>query len=156
GGGYFTQINPDEVVAWRAFDLLATLNTPRLLNLRVESSDKKLTFLTDALALAQGEELCIGTRAEGKGPWPASVIVAGTLDGKADRRELAVAKVAANAGYLPRTWGRLEIDRLVAEGAEQNKERIVALSKALYVMSPFTSLLVLENDAMYQRFKVDR
>jgi hypothetical protein len=23
-GGYFTQINPDEPVAWRAFDLLAT------------------------------------------------------------------------------------------------------------------------------------
>ena len=33
-GGYFTQINPDEPIAWRAFDLLATLNTPRLLDVR--------------------------------------------------------------------------------------------------------------------------
>ena len=32
--GVFTQINPDEVIAWRAFDLLATLNTPRLLDVR--------------------------------------------------------------------------------------------------------------------------
>ncbi len=34
-GGYFTQINPDEQINWRAFDLLATLNTPRLLNIGV-------------------------------------------------------------------------------------------------------------------------
>src|SRR5581483_5731041 len=30
------------------------------------------------------------------------------------------------------------------------------LSKAMYVMSPFTSLLVLENEEMYERFHVDR
>ena len=33
-GGYFTQINPDEPVAWRGFELAATLNTPRLLDVR--------------------------------------------------------------------------------------------------------------------------
>ena len=34
-GGYFTQINPDEPIAWRAFDLVSTLNTPRLLHIQV-------------------------------------------------------------------------------------------------------------------------
>ena len=34
-GGYFTQINPDEPIAWRAFELAATLNTPRLLDVQV-------------------------------------------------------------------------------------------------------------------------
>src|SRR5262249_51712746 len=29
--GFVTQINPDEAVTWRVFDLLATLSTPRLL-----------------------------------------------------------------------------------------------------------------------------
>ena len=33
-GGYFTQINPNEQIAWRALDLLATLNTPRLLGIQ--------------------------------------------------------------------------------------------------------------------------
>src|SRR5262249_61126309 len=37
-GGLFTQINPDEPVAWRAFELSATLETPRLLNARAEDS----------------------------------------------------------------------------------------------------------------------
>ena len=156
-GGYFTQINPDEVVTWRAFDLLATLNTPRLLNVRVEAADGKLPFLMHAATLAQGEELCAVARVEGKGvTWPAAVVVRGTLDGKPFRRRFAVAKVVPKADYLPRTWGRLEIDRLLAEGAQPNKERIIALSKSLYVMSPFTSLLVLENEAMYKQYNVER
>src|SRR5262249_52993262 len=60
------------------------------------------------------------------------------------------------AGYLPRTWAKLEIDRLLAEDGAKHKDRIVELSKAMYVMSPFTSLLVLETEADYARFKVDR
>src|SRR5262249_10916947 len=56
----------------------------------------------------------------------------------------------------PRTWARLEIDRLLAEDARKHKDAIVALSKRMYVMTPFTSLLVLENDDMYTQYKVDR
>src|SRR5262249_51447157 len=67
-----------------------------------------------------------------------------------------VASPRPGAAYLPRTWARLEIDRLLAEGAEKNKGTIIALSKAMYVMTPFTSLLVLENEAMYAQYKVDR
>jgi hypothetical protein len=67
-----------------------------------------------------------------------------------------VAGLAEKADYLPRTWAKLEIDRLVADGAEKNKARIVDLSKAMYVMSPFTSLLVLENEEMYAQYHVDR
>ena len=40
-GGHFTQINPDEPVAWRAFELAATLNTPRLLDVRVRDDSGK-------------------------------------------------------------------------------------------------------------------
>jgi len=106
-GGYFTQINPDEEVTWRAFELLSTLNTPRLLRISVVDNAERYTFL-------------------------------------------------CHNDYLPRTWAKLEIDRLVADGAEKNRSEIVRLSKAMYVMSPFTSLLVLENDAMYEQYNVDR
>jgi hypothetical protein len=34
-GGHFTQINPDEPIGWRAFELFATLNTPRLFDVEV-------------------------------------------------------------------------------------------------------------------------
>jgi Tfp pilus assembly protein PilF len=156
-GGYFTQINPDEPISWRGFELAATLNTPRLLDVRVIDDAARLTFLGQASAIAQGEEVCAIARLNpGDKALPRSVIVKGTLDGQAFRRELPVKEVAGHADYLPRTWAQLEIDRLLAEDAVKHKEKIVALSKAMYVMTPYTSLLVLENEDMYVQYKVDR
>src|SRR5260370_9150960 len=157
-GGYFAQINPDDQVAWKVFELYSTLNTPRLLGVKVTAeADAKLTFLCHSTAVAQGEELCAVARClDADGPLPEQLIVTGTLGGKEYRRELKVAKVAAGADYLPRTWGRLEVERMVAAGAEPHKGELIALSKSLYVMTPFTSLLVLENDAMYAQYNLDR
>jgi ferric-dicitrate binding protein FerR (iron transport regulator) len=155
-GGYFTQINPDESVGWRAFELLSTLNTPRLLDVKVVDAAERAVFLNFATSVAQGEELCAVARLKPGEPMPHEVIITGTLDGQPFRRLVPVRGVAGGAGYLPRTWARLEIDRLLAEDAVRHKDAIIALSKAMYVMTPFTSLLVLENEAMYQQFKVDR
>lgn len=190
-GGHFSQINPDEKVSWRAFELLATLNSPRLLDVKVNDERERLTFLNLADSLAQGEELCAVTRLRDDEPLPKTLTIAGRLStqqqsatgglpasatgtgGQATRgtrpaavdslpadslfqRTVAVEDVVENVGHLPRTWARLEIDRLLADGADQRKADILALSKAMYVMSPFTSLLVLESDEMYAQFKVDR
>lgn len=156
-GGFFTQINPDEPLPWRAFELLSTLNTPRLMQVRVVDAAEKAAFLSESLSLAQGEELCAVTRVDAKtGKLPEKVIVSGTVDGQPFVREVSVVDIAEEAGYLPRHWAKLEIDRLLAENAEANKKQIIALSMASYVMSPYTSLLVLETEADYQRFNVDR
>ncbi len=155
-GGYFTQINPDEPVAWRAFDLYSTLNTPRLLNASVVDLAERLTFLNDNDSIAHGEELCAIARLGAADPLPERVIVSGSLDGQPFRREIAVADVADKADYLPRTWAKLRIDQLLADNAAKRKDEIIALSKSMYVMSPFTSLLVLENEQMYVQFNVDR
>ncbi len=155
-GGYFTQINPDESITWRAFDLLATLNTPRLMELRVVDDAERAAFLCDATSLAQGEEIFAVTRVKKGAALPEAVTVAGKLDGKPFVRRIRVREVAEGAGYLPRTWAKLEIDRLLAEDGAKHKNTVVELSKAMYVMSPYTSLLVLETDADYERFKVDR
>ena len=164
-GGYFTQINPDESISWRSFDLAATLNTPRLLNVQVVDSAGKATFLNYANSIAQGEELCAITRVDKE--LPESVTVTGLLNGQPFREVLPVKLPPLSpatgergrgegADYLPRTWAKLEIDRLLAEDAVKNKDKIVALSKSMYVMTPFTSLLVLENEDMYVQYKVDR
>jgi ferric-dicitrate binding protein FerR (iron transport regulator) len=156
-GGAFLQINPDESISWRAFELSSLLNTPRLLNVKVVDNAEKVKFLTYTTAMAQGEELCAIARIDPEvGVLPESVSVSGTLDRKPFTQQLKVDNVADKADYLPRTWAKLEIDRLLAENAEQHKKKIVDLSKAMYVMTPYTSLLVLENEAMYQQFKVDR
>jgi len=155
-GGYFTQIHPHEPVNWRAFELLSTLNAPRLLNIRVVDDTGGHEFLCHNDHLADGEELCAIVRLDPGEPLPGAVEVTGLLRGKPFRRTIPVVEVAEGADYLPRTWAKLEIDRLVALGAIEHKPRIIELSKAMYVMSPFTSLLVLENEQMYRDKGIDR
>src|SRR5262249_7810353 len=149
-GGYFTQVNPDEDVAWRGLDLAALLEAPRLLDAGVSDPDGKVTFLPFTRLVSQGEELAAVARC--RGGLPSKVRIRGTLEGREFARDVEVKQAREQAAYLPRTWAKLEIDRLLAEDARENKPAIVGLSKQMYVMTPFTSLLVLENDDMYTRF----
>jgi tetratricopeptide (TPR) repeat protein len=153
-GGHFAHINPDEPIAWRAFDLFATLDTPRLMNVQVEA-EGGLAFLVFNQSIAQGEEICAVTRV-GPVALPKSLRIRGLADGKPVEYKVAVKDVSIRADYLPRTWAKLEIDRLLAEDALRHKDTIVALSKAMYVVTPFTSLLVLEHEDLYTQYKVDR
>jgi ferric-dicitrate binding protein FerR (iron transport regulator)/tetratricopeptide (TPR) repeat protein len=154
-GGLFTQVNPDEPIAWRGFEIASTLNAPRLLNVRVDTPNLNgVRFLTFSNSLAHGEELA--AVANVTHAMPRSVAIRGLLDGQPFERVLSVENVDEGAGYLPRTWAKLEIDRLLAEDSSLHRQAVTDLSKAMYVMTPFTSLLVLENEQMYKDFKVDR
>lgn len=159
-GGYFTQINPDESIPWRAFELVSSLNTPRLLDIRVTADDGQAQpqeiFLTMKDWVAHGEEICAVARLQPGNAGVESVTVSGSVGGHAYQRTISAKKVDERAEYLPRMWAKLAIDEMVARDAEQNKSQIIELSKSMYVMSPFTSLLVLENDEMYEQYNVDR
>lgn len=162
-GGHVTQINPDEAVAWRSFDLLSTLNAPRLTEIAltaptVAAGESQPEFLLLTSNLAHGQELAAVARLPKGQTLPKEVTIAGKVNGQPWSQTIGVPRIEAanSAGHLPRSWARLEIDRLVSLGAIENKARIIELSKAMYVVSPFTSLLVLETDAMYEQFKVDR
>lgn len=157
-GGYFTQINPDEPVSWRAFELSATLNTPRLMDVKI-AGNGRTPFLAFGSTLAQGEELCAVARFQPGEATPSAVTITGTLDGRTFEERIPLPSDLTSqppADYLPRTWAKLEIERLLAGGAQEHKKEIIDLSKQMYVMTPFTSLLVLENEDMYKRFQVDR
>ena len=156
GGGYFTQISPDEQVGWRALELLSALNAPRVLDLKVVDNAERVRFLSFSDSLEQGAEACAIARLEHGAALPDALTITGSFEGKPWQEVLRINPEAGQAGYLPRAWAKLEIDRLLAESADTHKDKIVALSKSMYVMSPFTSLLVLENEAMYTQFNVDR
>ena len=156
-GGYLTQINPDNEVAWRAFELSSLLNSPRLLDVSVASTAEARTpWLRYAETIVQGEEICAVTRLAPGQSLPDRVTVSGQLNGKAWKKTLRVDNVQQQADYLPRSWTRLEIDRLLADSGAEHRSEIIRLSKSMYVMSPYTSLLVLENEQMYTQYNVDR
>lgn len=62
----------------------------------------------------------------------------------------------ADHRHLPRTWAQAEIAHLTQTRGAAAKDEIIALSKHYTVMSRHTSLIVLENDAMYREFNVVR
>lgn len=60
------------------------------------------------------------------------------------------------AAIVPRLWAAARIDDLVASGGPSAKKEIIELSKRFHVLSRYTSMLVLENDAMFAEMGITR
>ncbi len=59
--------------------------------------------------------------------------------------------------FIPRLWAKQHIDHLLMEASTPEiKQQIIALSQEFHLITPFTSLLVLETDADRRRFGVER
>ena len=59
--------------------------------------------------------------------------------------------------FIPRLWARMHLDALLEQGASPAiQDEIIALSEEYHIITPYTSLLVLESDADRERFKVKR
>lgn len=59
-------------------------------------------------------------------------------------------------GHLPRTWAQMQIAHLTKTKGFEAHDEIVQLSQDYTVLSRFTAMLVLENDAMFREFNVVR
>ena len=153
----FTTINPDEDIDWRVFDLIAALNTPRLTAIKVSlrnARGKKIDAIAypSSRTLAAGETLSVVARCARQ---PATLTVTGKLNGKKWRVQTSLDKAQPQAEYIPRFWAKRHLDELLKSGPE-HKDEIVRLSKQYYVVTPHTSLIVLEDDAMYAKYQVER
>lgn len=59
--------------------------------------------------------------------------------------------------FIPRLWARAHLDHLLAAGPSSLiRDEIIRLSEEFHIITPFTSLLVLETDADRERFGVQR
>jgi ferric-dicitrate binding protein FerR (iron transport regulator)/tetratricopeptide (TPR) repeat protein len=87
------------------------------------------------------------------------VVLKGTLAGQPWEQRYPI-KLAAAAGpangFVPRLWASLAIGELERAGKGEDHVKEIALSQAYGVMSRETSLLVLESQAMFDAFGVDR
>jgi hypothetical protein len=83
----------------------------------------------------------------------------GSVAGRPWSHRLPVTLTSSAAGgnaFVPAQWAAATIEGLELEGRGDDVPRVVALSKAHGVLSRHTSLLVLESEAMFRAFGVDR
>ncbi len=138
-----------------AGELGARLLAPALHAARLELPDG-LTQVEpkDLPSLLAGDELIVTARADAA---PRGVA---RLTGELDRAAVAVSVPLdgelVEASLLATTWARARIASLEAAGSALAVPEIVRLSRAFHVPSRATSLIVLENEAMFRAFGVAR
>jgi len=115
------------------------------------------TTVTTLPTLRAGGEVLIAARIGGD--VNGEVVLRGKVAGqKFEQRyplKLAVSSAPGN-GFVPRLWASLAIDQIERQGKGEDRAKVVAMSQGFGVMSRQTSLLVLESQAMFDAFGVDR
>ena len=158
GGGSYLAWVPGQTVNNVALTAIESSNGVSLRNATVELPTGLADVAPSILpTIRSGEEILLAARmgADVKG----EVVVRGDVGGKPFEQryplDLKVSSAAGN-GFVPRLWATLAIEQLERRGEGDTRTKIVALSQAFGVMSRETSLLVLESQAMFDAFGVDR
>ncbi|MBC7854618.1 MAG: hypothetical protein IAF94_14395, partial [Pirellulaceae bacterium] len=162
GGGSVRNVSGEKGPQQTAKDLLAEISRPSLRNVSVSFTGLRTARVYPATLtnLPLGTQQIVLGRylPEGKDQ-TGEVVVTGTLAGKEVSYRAAVALKDAEQGnsFIPRLWARMHLDELLAQGTSQAvQDEIINLSEEYHLMTPYTSLLVLESDADRERFKVKR
>jgi hypothetical protein len=158
GGGHYVPYVPGERAREAALGVLETTYGASVEDLEVKLPEG-ITDVAPAVLpnLRAGEELWVVGRLAG--PVRGEVEVRGSVGGEPWQARYPVdvrpTRAAGNA-FVPRLWASATIADLELDGRGEDVAEVVALSKAFHVMSRHTSLLVLESEAMFRAFGVDR
>ncbi|MBN2473222.1 MAG: hypothetical protein JXB62_01340 [Pirellulales bacterium] len=162
GGGSLRQIGGENRPQDVALGLLAEMARPTLRNLKIEFRGLRTArvYPEQLPNLSVGtQQIILGRYLPEEEDQVGEVIVTGTLDEQPVTFRGRVTLPSADAGnsFIPRLWARMHLDALLRQGtSEAIKDEIIALSEEYHIMTPYTSLLVLESDEDRERFKVKR
>ncbi len=158
GGGSYLAWLPGQRIGTEALAALESTNGSALRDATVELPAGLVDVAPTVLPTVRaGDEVLIAARVQGEAK--GDVIVKGTLAGQPFEQHYPLelrASTSAGNGFVPRLWASLAIEQRERAGAGEDRAKIVALSQAYGVMSRETSLLVLESQAMFDAFGVDR
>jgi predicted Zn-dependent protease len=162
GGGSMRKITGEQGPQAVALELLGEIAQPALRDIKVEFKGIKVARLyPEALANvpAGSQQILLGRYLpEGKDQ-SGEVIVTGMQGDKPVRFSTRAFLKDAEQGnsFIPRLWARMHLDSLLDQGSSAAiKDEIIALSEEYQIITPYTSLLVLETDADRERFAVKR
>jgi predicted Zn-dependent protease len=162
GSGSFRRLTGDTSPAVAARELLAELVQPATRIAKVEFPG----LLTARIYPAELPPLVTGTQQILLGRYlpptdkkPSEAIVTLQRGDKvwALKAPISLARAAEGNEFIPRLWARHHLDALLQQGASPIiRDEIIALSEEFHIMTPYTSLLVLETDADRERFGVKK
>lgn len=163
GAGLHVHVAEGDAVEWKALELLTTLTTVRVLELDARLLDAEGNTIAadrshaDAQSLADGESLELLAELRADDPDPVAVELRGRAgDASWQRRFELPSATTDDARWLPRAWAQAHVAALTESGVEAHADEITALGLAHFLVTPTTSLLVLENEEMYRDFDVHR
>ncbi len=162
GGGSVRTIGGEQTPPLVALELLNEIAQPGLRDLNVEFRGLKVAAVYPSRlpnVAAGTQQILVGRYLpEGKDQ-QGEIVVTGRRGAEKVRYAAKVNLKDAEDGnsFIPRLWARAHLDQLLAQGhSTAIHDDIIALSEEFHIITPYTSLLVLETDADRERFGVKR
>ncbi|MFT5431297.1 MAG: hypothetical protein ACI9OJ_001976, partial [Myxococcota bacterium] len=157
-GGRFAVMSPGDDLKWRVIDLISSLSVAQVSDLKAEVLDGDGVALAGHAYLSRQslglfEEVSVVARAESP---VASVRLTGRLGDTPWSHRILLDSAVDEASFLPRAWARRRVESLVTDGAGKHAEELTELGLEHFLVTPTTSLLVLETEAMYRKHRVKR
>lgn len=162
GGGSVRQISGETTPQETAMELLNEIAQPGLKNINVEFRGVRVAavYPEQLPNIAAGtQQILVGRYLPQGEQQSGEVIVTGELNGQPVKYvgKIALANAEKGNSFIPRLWARGRLDSLLQEGSTQLiQDEIIGLSEEFHIITPYTSLLVLESDADRERFGVKR
>lgn len=162
GGGSVRMISGEQTPAVIAMELLNEVAQPGLRDLKVEFQGVKVAAVYPERLpnLPAGTQQILTARYLPTGAdQQGTIIVTGKRGTETVRFATKIDFKDAEAGnsFIPRLWARSHLDHLLNQGSSPIiRDEIISLSEQFHIITPYTSLLVLETDADRERFGVKR
>lgn len=162
GGGSLHRTGGGKDAVEAARELLEEITSPGLRDLELEWEGLRVARVYPEVLpnLPEGrQQLLLGRYLPGRQGSKAVLRVRGKAGMETVAREVALELADADKGnsFIPRLWARMHLDHLLEQGASPEiRERIIALSESYQIITPYTSLLVLESDEDRERYGVKK
>ncbi len=160
GNGSVRRVSSDRGPQAAALELLTEIATPALRDLKVEFTGLRTARVYPEVlpnVAAGTQQILLGRYLPEDKDQNGEIVVTGMLGTKPVRYTSKVHLKDAEQGnsFVPRLWARMHLDKLLEQGTSASvKQDVIALSEEFNIITPYTSLLVLESDADRARFGV--
>lgn len=158
GGGVVLPYVPGQSVAEAAYAVLGATYGAALRDVTVELPAGLTRVAPSAVdTIPAGGERFVVARMSGASVEGTVVVRGMVADQPFEQRyplSLTASRAQGNA-FVPRVYAAVRIAELETRGGDDAKKEAIALSSALSVQSRYTSLLVLESQAMFRAFGLD-